>query len=236
MRMARRQDGETASLSAAAFLLVVLAPCRLAGQDTPPPTERYRPTTAFPAAVGLMLSTGSYGDRARQSDTITHKLSRGLAIGGQVQFPVTHRLGLIGSASISARRRLAEHQGDPFSSSVEKVRFRRLAAGIGFRFRPQAPVFFAGTFVYNLISPGPVEFQDADVSETGGGFGIGYDFGRSARTPLFGRFELWNYWMKPSAANLLPTYEAKSRTHDLSIALSVNYRLKLSRARAGSGR
>lgn len=233
---ARRQDGKTASLSAAAFLLVVLAPCRLAGQDTPPPPERYRPTTAFPAAVGLMLSSGSYGDRARQSDTITHKLSRGLAIGGHVQVPVTRRFGLIGSASISRRSRLAEHQGNPFSSSMDKVRFSRLAAGIGFRFRPNAPVFFAGTFVYNLISPGPVEFQDANVSETGGGFGIGYDFGRTGPKPVFGRIEVWNYWMKPSGTDLSPGYEAKSRTRDLSVALSVNYRLKLSRARAGSGR
>jgi len=227
MRMAGRQDGRTASHSAAAFLLVVLAPCRLVGQDAPAPPERYRPTTAFPAAVGLTLSSASYGDRAGQGDTIAHKLSRGLAIGGHVQSPVTRRLGFIGSASIAWRSRVAEHEGNPFSSSVDKVRFSRLAAGIGFRFRPHAPVFFAGTFVYNLISPGPVEFQDANVVETGGGFGIGYDFGRSARTPLFGRVELWNYWMKPSTAKLLPTYEAKSRTHDLSVALSVNYRLKL---------
>ena len=153
-----------------------------------------------------------------------------------MQFPVTRRLGLVGSASITRRNRRAERQGDPFSSTVDKVRFSRLAAGVGFRFRPHAPVFFAGTFVYNVISPGPVEFQDANVSEMGGGFGIGYDFGRTARKPVFGRIEVWNYWVKPSGADLNPGYEAKSRTHDLSVALSVNYRLTLPRARAGSGR
>jgi opacity protein-like surface antigen len=217
-----------------------LAPCRLAGQDTPAHPERYRPTTAFPAAVGLMLSSGSYGDRAKlprpvTGDEITYKLSSGLAVGAHVQFPVTRRLGLVGSASITRRNRRAERQGDPFASRVDKVRFSRLAAGVGFRFRPHAPVFFAGTFVYNVISPGPVEFQDANVAEVGGGVGVGYDFSVS-RSPVFGRIEVWNYWVKPSGTDLNPGYEAKSRTHDLSVALSVNYRLTLPRARAGSGR
>src|SRR3990172_5371617 len=240
MRMARRQDGKTASLSAAAFLVVVLAPCRLAGQDTPAPPERYRPTTAFPAAVGLMLSSGSYGDRARlprpaTGDEITYKLSSGLAVGAQVQSRVPRRLGVVGSASVTRRNRRAERQGDPFSSNVDKVTFNRLEAGLGFRFRPPAPVFFAGTFVYHLISPGPVEFQDVNVAEGGGGVGGGYEFSVS-RSPVFGRIEVWNYWVKPSGTDLDPGYEAKSLTHDLSVALSVNYRINLARVLGGSGR
>lgn len=240
MRTARRQDGKSASLWAAALLLAVLAPCRLAAQDAPPPPERYRPTAAFPAAIGVVLASGTYGDRAKlprpaTGDEITYKLSSGLAVGAHVQFPVTRRLGFVGSASVTKRNRRAERQGDPFSSNVDRVEFNRFEAGLGFRFRPHAPVFFAGTFVYHLISPGPVEFQDVNVAEVGGGVGVGYDFSVS-RSPVFGRIEVWNYWVKPSATDLDFGYEAKSLTHDLSVALSVNYRLKLSRARAGSGR
>jgi hypothetical protein len=39
---------------------------------------------------------------------------------------------------------------------------------------------------------------------------------------VFGRIEVWNYWVKPSVTELDPGYEAKSLTHDLSVALSVN--------------
>lgn len=241
MKGTGRQDGKTAGAVVRWIVLLgALAPWRLAAQDVPPPPERYRPTAAFPAAVGLMLSSGSYGDRAKlprpaTGDEITYKLSSGLAIGGHVQFPVTRRLGLVGSASITRRNRRAERQGDPFSSNVDKVAFNRFEAGLGFRFRPHAPVFFAGTFVYHLISPGPVEFQDVNVAEVGGGVGVGYDFSVS-RSPVFGRIEVWNYWVKPSGTDLDPGYEAKRLTHDLSVALSVNYRLTLSRARVGSGR
>ena len=240
MKRARRRDGDTASLSAAAFLLVVLAPCRLAGQDTPARPERYRPTTAFPAAVGLLLASGSYGARAEKPFTTggpaTYNLSGGLAIGAKLQAPITRRLGVLAAGSITRRNRQGERGGDPFSATEDKVTFNRFEAGIGFRFRPHAPVFFAGSFVYNLVSPGPVEFQDANVAELGGGFGIGYDFGRTARTPVFGRIEVWNYWVKPSATGLDPGYEAKSLTHDLSIGLSVNYRINLARVLGGSRR
>ena len=211
------------------LLLGVLAPWRLAAQDAPPPPERYRQTTAFPLAIGAELSTASYGDRAKKEFTqggpATYNLSGGLALGVRLQAPLMSRVGVIGGASITRRARRGEREGDPFSSNVDKVTFNRIQAGLGFRFRPNAPVFFSAVFVYNRVSPGPVEFQDATVSEMGGGLGLGIDFGRTAGLPLFGRFEVWNYWVKPSATDLDIGYEAKSLTRDLVLALSLNYRI-----------
>lgn len=236
MKTARRRDGKTASLSAAALLLVVLAPCRLAGQDIPAPPERYRPTTAFPVAVGVMLASGRYGDRAQrafpQGGPETYRMSGGLAAGVKLQAPLTRRLGVLATGSVTRRSRRSEQGGYPFTSA-DRVTLARIETGIAFRFRPHAPVFFAGSFVYDLIRPGPVKLQDVNVAEMGGGFGIGYDFGRSARMPVFGRIELWNYWVKPSATGLAPDYEAKSLTHDLAIALSANYRIGFTPRRRG---
>jgi hypothetical protein len=242
MKSARGHSGTTARLAAAAFLLGVLAPWRLAAQDTLAPPERYRPTTAFPAAIGLELATGRYGNRAQTSTggggPTTYNLSGGLAVGVKLQAPLTRRLGVVAGGSITRRNRGGKSGGNPVSLPDEKVIFNRFEAGFGFRFRPYAPVFFGAVFVYDLISPGPVEGQAENASEAGGGVGVGYDFGRSPRHNFFGRVEMWNYWVKPSATGLVAGYEAKSLTHDLAIALSVNYRIGLRSRRGpdGSGR
>jgi hypothetical protein len=196
--------------------------------DTAPP-QPYRQTTAFPVAVGAALSSGRYGDRAMQPaqpqvPEATHRLASGLAIGARVQAPLTRRIGVFGGASITRRNRLVEEGDNPLSAE-DKVTVIRADGGLGYRFRPNAPIFFGASFVYQRHSPGPVEFQTNTVTEIGGGIGIGYDFARSTRHDFFGRLEVWNYWVQPSATGLAGGYEAKSLARDLSIALSVNYRI-----------
>jgi hypothetical protein len=160
---------------------------------------------------------------APQGDA-TYNLSGGLAAGARFQIPLLRQVGLLAGADITRRHRRGEREGDPIALN-EKVTLTRLEAGLGFRFRPSAPVFFGAVFVYDRLNPGAGPFQDLTVSESGGGFGVGVDFGRSTQHRFFGRLDVWNYWLKPSATGLDVGYETKNLAHDLSISLSVHYRI-----------
>jgi hypothetical protein len=207
----------------------------VAAQVAPLPPVR---AVAFPPAASVLIGVSSYGDRARSdsgagTSEFTYALTTGPLVTARLQVPLGRRFGLHVGGGFTYRSRRVDRDGTPLSSLNDHVATVRAEGGLLFRFKPAAPIYFGGSFVYVRHGAPPVLNQAGGVTtETGGGFGVGLDFGRSPASSLAGRVEFWNYFVKPSASGLAGGISAKSTARDGVFTIGVTYRL---RARAGRG-
>jgi hypothetical protein len=218
-----------------ALSFVVLAsagsPALAQVEATPPPRAM-----AFPPSLSVMVGVGTYGPRAAR-DSIgtlqTRSLTTGPILTARLQAPFGRRFGLQVGGGVTRRSRREDRNGAPFFSQGDHVVTLRAEGGLLFRFKPAAPIYFGGSFVYVRHGAPPVINQVGGVTtETGGGFGVGVDFGRKPGSSFAGRIEYWNYFVKPSAGGLTQDFLARSRAHDTAVTIGVTYRM---RARAGRG-
>jgi hypothetical protein len=223
-----------AALSATVALSPALASAQEVQQEQQPP----RPV-GFPPAVWGTLGVGNYGVRATQRTGVArdsvwdYSLSNGLTASARLQAPLGRQLGVTLGASASYRDRRVELNGEPevFGDNVLTLRGE---AGLLFRFKPAAPIYFAAVAVYlrhdkpPVMNPDPTAPQAGPaVMEAGGGFGVGYEFARRPGSNLSGRFEFWNFFMQPSDQGLPAGVTAKTSTRDWQISVGAAYRLRL---------
>ncbi|MDO8665199.1 MAG: hypothetical protein Q7J79_01205 [Gemmatimonadales bacterium] len=210
-------------------ILLAGGPAMAAAQVGPLPAPPAR-AVAFPPAASVLIGFSSYGDRAGSADsagsTYTYTLSRGPTLTGRLQSPLGRRFGLHVGGGFSYRNTRVDRDGSPFSSSNERVATMRGEGGLLFRFKPAAPIYFGGGFVYYRHGGDPAVLGRGAMTETGGAFGIGYDFGQKPGSNVAGRIEYWNYFVSPNASGLTGGVEAKSSARDWTFTVGATYRLR----------
>lgn len=193
-----------------------------------------QPLVSFPSALTLAVGISSFGARAERAETLfaqdssphnyTYSLVKGLTGVARLQSPLGRRFGLMLGASVAYRAHDTKRDGEPFTASDDKVLSLRGEAGLLFRFKPAAPVYFGASVVYQRHNPAPVEGQTAsNTTESGGGIGIGYEFERRGGTSA--RLEMWNYWMSPSSSGILAPIRPSGSAHDFVLTLGVTRRI-----------
>lgn len=223
-----------ALIAAAAAAAAQVPPPREPTQSTLPPT----PAVAFPPAVSVLIGFGSFGTRATSVDTPlnrehSHALTNGPTAAGRLQSPLGRRFGLNIGGAVAYRNYRESIDGSPLSASSQRLLSLRGEAGLLFRFKPAAPVFFGGSFVYQHHSRPAVEQQaGGPTTELGGGFGIGYEFGKKPGSNLSGRVEFWNYFMGPNAEGLPDDFTSRSTARDMVFVVGITQRLRLPSRRA----
>jgi hypothetical protein len=224
-----------ASLGFSALLLAIARPGVLPAQQEDAVIDAPRPV-GFPVSVSASLGFSSYGNRATQTTTrpldsseveLAYALSNGPALVARAQAPLGRLFGLVLGAGVSWRSRRLTEDGEPQSTPPGHVLSVRGEGGLLFRFKPAAPIYFAGVVSYVRHSQSPVENQPGSPAEMGGGVGVGYEFARRPGSNLSARVEWWNYWIKPKAEGLPGGYVARSLAHDGMLAFSLVYRLGL---------
>lgn len=209
-----------ALIAAAAAAAAQVPPPREPTQSTLPPT----PAVAFPPAVSVMLGVSTYGARASQSDSLSYGLSGGPIVSARIQSPLTRRLGLHVAGAITNRSLRESVNGEPVQSFSDHVITLRAEGGLLFRFKPAAPIYFGGSVVYYRHGSPPVFGQTGGtVTELGGGFGIGGDFGRKPGSSMAGRVEYWSYFVSPKASGLPGGYAAESRARDWALSFGFTF-------------
>ncbi|MDP3775639.1 MAG: hypothetical protein Q8Q85_15365 [Gemmatimonadales bacterium] len=212
-------------------VLLAGAPVIAAAQVGPLPAPPAR-AVAFPPAASVLIGFSSYGARAGSTDsagsTYTYTLSRGPILTGRLQSPLGRRFGLHLSGAFTYRSRREDRDGSPLSTTNDRVPSVRVDGGLLFRFKPAAPVFLGGSLVYVRHGAPPVLNQSGGVmTETGGGFGIGYDFGQKPGSNVAGRIEYWSYWVRPKADGLSGGYIPRTRARDGALTIGVTYHLRI---------
>lgn len=117
-------------------------------------------------------------------------------VGLRADFPITRRIGLIGGVSVSPMSKQLEESS--FGSSfVENVTAYRAEAGLGWRFKPTAPVFFYGGGGVFGATKYALPGTSGSVLEPMAAFGLGYDRASKGRWSF--RAALTTYLVFPSA-------------------------------------
>lgn len=222
------------------LLAVGLLGARPAAAQNPPappavpaPQLQQPRQAAFPPALAVSIGVSGFGGRAESDSGTSHfqfKITSGLTLVGRLQSPLGRHFGLHVGGAVAYRSRSVERDGVPFASDNQSVLALRGEAGLLYRFKPAAPIYFAGAFVLQRLSPSPVRVQAVSAAtETGGGFGIGYEFGERPGRDLVGRVELWNYFMQPSAVGYNPGANGVAPTgsaHDFVLSLGLARRIR----------
>lgn len=148
------------------------------------------PVLAFPRSAGPAIGIASFSARSTSSGaSFSYKGS--VLVSAKLDMPMTRRTGLLLSAGIAP---LSQQRGQGASSTVlsQKLMVGILDAAAGFRFKPSAPVFFAGGGGLTFATRPPVPEATGSVMEPHVLFAVGYDAGSgdawNIRTVLNNRF------------------------------------------------
>jgi len=171
------------------------------------------------ASYGVRLSSG--GGKASYSGSVT--------AGARAEMPLTRRVGLMASASISP---LAEQKFESVITSqfVNRAPVYRADVGFGWRFKPRAPVFFYGGG--GIVGATKTAYPDYDESalDPNVAFAIGFDRARTGRLSF--RAVYASYLVFPSApspssatGNTALDVQAKSAVYDWTLELGGRYAL-----------
>jgi hypothetical protein len=221
--------------------LLIQAPAAAQRPARERPVLAVQPAVAFPPAVTAAFGISTFGARAERTETLvtdgtihdySFSLVKGLTLAARVQSPLGRQFGLMLAGSAAYRSRDVRRDGEPFIASESKILSLRGEAGLLFRFKPAAPIFFGASFVYQTHRPAPVEGQEVSrATESGGGIGIGYEFERRANSSMSARIEMWNYWVSPTGAGILPPLRKTGSAHDFVLTLGITRRLNPGRRR-----
>jgi hypothetical protein len=190
---------------------------------TPLAAQSRPPVLAFPRSLGPAIGVASFNPRSTSSGaSFSYKGS--VVVSGKFDMPLTRRTGLLLSAGIAP---LSQQRGQSSSSTVlsDKLMVGVLDAGIGFRFKPSAPVFFAGGGGLTYSTRPPVPESTGSVMEPHVLLAIGYDAGSSdswnIRTVLNNRFVI-------VGDDGMPETVDESMAYDWSFDVVFRYRFKRS--------
>lgn len=131
------------------------------------------PVRAFPRSAGASLGLTTFDTRSKSLGAkFGYKSS--LTIGGRFDQPLTRRTGFLLNTAIAP---LTQQRGEGVGSTLlsEKVIIGLVDAGVGFRFKPSAPVFFLAGAGFTYATRPPVPETSGSVTEPHGLIAIGYD-------------------------------------------------------------
>lgn len=131
------------------------------------------PVRAFPRSAGASFGVASFDTRSQSLGAkFTYKSS--LTVGGRLDQPLSRRTGLLLNAAVAP---LTQQKGEGTGSTVlsNKLIIGVVDAGIGFRFKPSAPVFFLAGGGLTYATRPPVPESTGSVAEPHGVIAIGYD-------------------------------------------------------------
>lgn len=140
---------------------------------TPALAQRRPPALAFPRSAGPAIGIASFGTRSTSSGaSFSYKGS--VLVGGKFDMPLTRRTGLLLSLGLAP---LSQQRGASNVSTLlsEKLMVGIADAAVGFRFKPSAPVFFAGGGGVTYATRPPVPESTGSVMEPHVLLAVGYD-------------------------------------------------------------
>ena len=197
-------------------------------------TSAARPLTAhaqfsgarvsFEPALTTWLGPMLFGHRLKQGGSEAGYRSS-IALGARGEYPLSRRTGLMVNVALAPFSRQQTETAETDRAIWGKAVVYRADAGVSFRFKPTAPVFFyaGGGVVGATKYAWPVE---ADISGTPidpqAAFAVGYDGARRGR---------WNFRATYAGFVVFPTasgsqVEAKATAYDWSVQLGARYALR----------
>ena len=191
------------------------------------------PTRAFPLAVTPWIGLNSFGARWSVGGE-NASLGSSFGVGARLDAPLTRRLGVVFGAELAPKSAQATETPETRATFASLVAYRA-DVGLGWRFKPGAPIFFAfgGGIVGSSKGPSP-GFNKGYYSPEGM-VTIGYDRGQgSVGKSRWGfRFAIANYFVIPKAPSAsdyfdpasVPSVKAKSVAHDWTVQLGARYTL-----------
>ena len=178
------------------------------------------PGRAFELSITPWIGISGFGTRFISS-TQSARYKSSLSGGARADMPLTRRLGILANVAISPFAQL--HVESPFGSGLEeKATVYRGDVGIGWRFKPQAPIFFylggGAVGASRAAFPG----VSKSVLDPCAAFSLGYDGRRES--PLNVRAVFSNYIVLPSDNSDTPVgVRPKSAAYDWSLQLGARY-------------
>lgn len=179
---------------------------------------------AFEPSVTPWVGVSSFGDRIRTQNAVS-AYRNSPTVGLRAEFPLTRRIGLLGGFSVAPLSKQAE-ENVATRAFFDDVVIYRAEAGLGWRFKPAAPVFFYGGG--GLFGATKYALRDTEGSplDPMAAVGLGYD--RAASGPWSFRVMYTSYLVFPSAPDPPPDSpstvpEAKSSAHDWSLQFGGRY-------------
>ncbi|MFN2399863.1 MAG: hypothetical protein ABR543_14680 [Gemmatimonadaceae bacterium] len=179
---------------------------------------------AFEPSVTPWVGLSSFGDRIRTQNSVSDYRSSP-TVGLRAEFPLTRRIGLLGGASVAPFSKQSE-ENVATRAFFDDVVIYRADAGLGWKFKPAAPVFFyggGGVFGATKYALRDTEGSPLDPMAA---VGLGYDRASSGAWSF--RLMYTSYFVFPSAPDPPPDSpsivpEAKSLAHDWSLQFGGRY-------------
>lgn len=202
---------------------VVAAMLMLAATAAPADAQRSRVLRrAFEPAVTPLFGLTGFGERTTDlQDNTRFDFANGMAVGVQVDRPLSRRTALMGTVVLSPLTRVNATRGDQVGD-LDKTLAAGLDLGIAARLKPAAPLFVyagGGGVVSTKRAAGDTEGTGFDPRVTGG---IGIDIMRSERTGF--RFLYLAHMTFPGTPDAA-RWEAKSSAFDQTIVIGGRYTL-----------
>jgi hypothetical protein len=175
---------------------------------------------AFESAVTPWIGPMSFGNRL-QFNFIEARYRSSIAAGARAELPLTRRLGAMANVGVAPFSR--QQTEDPNSRQVFRANtiVYRADAGLSWRFKPRAPIFFyagggvTGASRYAM----PADDLAGSVIEPQAAFALGYDAGQRGR---------WNFRVVYAGYVVFPTstaseIKAKGAAYDWAVQLGARY-------------
>ena len=201
-----------AHIAAAALALVAAAPA------VPAEAQRARVVRAFDNSVTPFLGASSYGVRWINGGS-RYRYAGSLTVGAEVEHPLTRRAGMFVTADVAP---LADQEAENGPDKIigDRTFIWRADAGLAWRFKPAAPVFFLlGGGAIGASRP-PPPFATGGGVEPEGMVAAGYDGRRH------GRWNLRGVYVARLARPREPDtagFEAKSIAYDWTLQVGLRY-------------
>jgi hypothetical protein len=182
---------------------------------------------AFEPALTPWLGAMLFGNRLEQAGTEARYRSS-VAVGVRVEYPLTRRLGVMVNAGLAPFSNQQTETGESDRALYADAVVYRADAGVSWRFKPAAPVFFyvgGGVVGANRYA---IQTLDGAVTDPQGALGVGYDGTRRGRWNF--RAVYVGYFVFPTSvtarATSGPQVVAKGLAYDWTIQLGGRYSIQ----------
>jgi hypothetical protein len=183
-----------------------------------------RATRAFEPAIVPFVGFAGFGDRLDDAERSHFQYNASLAIGAQLQHPLTRRTALLGTLALAPLSHVIENRADHSVVSHQRVMLSTLDVGFAGRLKPAVPVFgYLGAGAVAATRPPEPDVDGVQV-EPRVSVGAGVDLMRGSSGGL--RVAYTAHFAVPRSPD--PTYGTLSHAYDWT--LLVGGRITLGRS------